>query len=107
MRRLVVSLMAAGAGALSLLGMAAMSLSAYLYDPVMILAVGGLWCLCGLFSNRWMLATAQEHGGEVKSLWLWSLLGCWAWPMGVVCGLALRLAPPQGIKISDDSPDKG
>lgn len=93
MCRLVCYLMAVGAGALSLLGLAA-----YLYDPVIFIAVLGLWCLCGLLFNRWMLAPFHQDSEEVIRLWLWSLAGCWAWPMGVVCGLALRLAPPEKFK---------
>lgn len=90
MYRLVVFLMAVGAGALSLLGLAA-----YLHDLFMFISVLCLWCLCGLMFNRWMLAPVHENGKYIRRLWLWSLAGCWAWPMGVVCGMALRLAPPE------------
>ena len=89
--------MAAGAVALSLLGLAAMSLAAYLCDPAIFIAVLGLWCLCGLLFNRWMLAPFHQDSEEIGRLWFWSLAGCWAWPMGVVCGLALRLAPPEKV----------
>ena len=91
MHRSLGYLMAAVAGALSLLGLAAMSMAAYLDDSVMFFIVLGLWCLCGLFFNRWMLNPAREKGGYFRRLWLWSLAGCWAWPLGVVCGLSLRL----------------
>ncbi|MBU4565740.1 MAG: hypothetical protein KKE29_13540 [Proteobacteria bacterium] len=97
MCRLVVFLMAVGAGALCLLGLAAMSLAAYLDDPFMFISVLGLWCLCGLLFNRWMLGPFKHKNNEIERLWLWSLAGCWAWPMGVVCGMALRLAPPEKV----------
>jgi len=90
--------MAVGAGALCLLGLAAMSLAAYLYDPVMFIAVLILWCLCGLLFNRWMLGPFKHKNNEINRLWLWSLGGCWAWPMGVVCGMAMRLAPPEKVE---------
>jgi len=89
--------MAVGAGALCLLGLAAMSLAAYLDDPFMFISVLGLWCLCGLLFNRWMLGPFKHKNNEIERLWLWSLAGCWAWPMGVFCGMALRLAPPEKV----------
>ena len=80
--------------ALSFLGLAAMSMAAYLYDSLFFLTVIGLWCVFGLFFNRWMLAPALTAGHELWSLWLWSLLGCWAWPLGYAYGMALRRYPP-------------
>jgi len=95
MHRLIFYLMAAGAVSLCLLGLAAISLAAYLHDPFMFITVLCLWCLCGLLFNHWMLGPFKHKNHEIRRLWLWSLAGCWAWPMGVVCGLALRLAPPE------------
>lgn len=97
MCRLVGYLVAVGAGTLILLGLASISLAAYLNDSIIFFNVLGLWCLCGLLFNRWMLAPFVEETKEIRRLWLWSLFGCWAWPLGVVYGLALRLVPPENL----------
>ncbi|MCB2194059.1 MAG: hypothetical protein KQI62_20965 [Deltaproteobacteria bacterium] len=95
MRTMFVCMLAAGAGALCLMGLAAISFAAYLDDPAVIIYVFALWCLCGMLFNRWMLSPIQQKYNGIRRLWLWSIVGCWAWPMAVVCGLALRLAPPE------------
>lgn len=97
MCRLVGYLMAVGAGVLILLGLASISLASYLHDPIIFFKVLGMWCLCGMLFNRWMLSPVMDKGGAPWAIWLWSVIGCWAWPMGVVYGLVWRLAPPEEI----------
>jgi len=74
-----------------------MAVAVYLYDPALFFTIIGLWCLFGLLVNRWMLKPLHEHGEEIWPLWFWSILGCWAWPVGIVCGMVIRMSPPEDL----------